>query len=156
MTILFALTNDDYSILLADRRITVNGKPVEDEYNKVTVLFCDDARVTIGFTGLATYGGFNTSDWLVQTLSEIGKKTGDIASILNELAIFAENNFSKMLIADNRLTFLITGFVYWEEKPRPVAYVLSNYANTTQQTDKFNLRLIAISRWSDFGSCWSN
>lgn len=143
MTILFAIANDSYSILLADRRITVDGKPTEDEFNKVCVLFCDDARVAIGFTGLATYGGFNTSDWLVSTLAEIGNKTGAIAEMLTELAISARDMLKSILVKDKRLSFLITGFVYWEEKPRPVAYVLSNYANTQSPTDDFNLRPIA-------------
>ena len=143
MTILFALANDDYSILLADRRITIDGNSVEDEFNKVCVLFCDDARVAIGFTGLATYLGFNTSDWLVSTLAEIGNKTGSIIEILTELAVCVKDKLKSMPVKDKRLAFLITGFVYWEEKPRPVAYVLSNYANTHSPTADFNLRSIA-------------
>jgi SEC-C motif len=143
VTILFALANEDYSILLADRRITINGKSVEDEYNKICVLFCDDARVAIGFTGLATYDGFNTSDWLVDTLIKISNKTGAIAEILFELATYARDKLESLNIKDRRLTFLITGFVYWEDIPRPVAYVLSNYANSLALTAEFNLRSIA-------------
>lgn len=145
MTQLIALANNRYSILLADRRITVDGKPVEDEFNKVCVLFCYDARVAISFTGLATYEVFNTSDWLVDTLSEIGDQTEAFAEMLSALAQRAQRKFKDAPVKDRRLTFLITGFVYWELEPRPIAYVLSNFSNTGSQVDEFVLRTIAPS-----------
>jgi hypothetical protein len=143
VTLLFAMANERYCILLADRRITVDGEPTEDEFNKVCVLLCDDARVSITFTGLATCQGFNTSDWLVDTLAEIGRTSGNIVEILTELAIRIRDKLKGMLINDKRLTFLITGFVHWEQEPHPVAYVLSNHANTQCPTDDFTLRSIA-------------
>lgn len=145
MTQLIALANNRYSILLADRRITVDRRPVEDEFNKVCVLFCYDARVVISFTGLATYEAFNTSDWLVDTLSEIGDQTEAFAEILSALAQRARSKFKELLVKDRRLTFLITGFVYWEPAPRPIAYVLSNFSNTDSLVDEFVLRSIAPS-----------
>lgn len=135
------MTITQYYWQTVESRQTVN--PVEDEYNKICILFCDDARVAIGFTGLATFDGFNTSDWLVDTLIKIGNKTGAIAEILAELAICTRDKLGSLDVRDKRLTFLITGFVYWEEKPRPVAYVLSNYANSLALTAEFNLRSIA-------------
>ena len=36
------------------------------------VLFCDDARVAIAYTGVARHGSFQTKDWLHDTLFEIG------------------------------------------------------------------------------------
>lgn len=143
MTQLFALANERYSLLLADRRITIDGNPVDDEFNKVCVLFCADARVAIAFTGLATYESFNTSDWLVGTLAEIGDKTEAIAEMLAVLALRARDQFRNLPANERRLAFLVTGFVYWELKARPVAYVLSNFANTRYPTDDFILRAIS-------------
>jgi SEC-C motif len=139
------MANERYSILLADRRITVDGEPTEDEFNKVCVLLCDDARVAIAFTGLATCQGFNTSDWLVDTLAEIGRTSGNIVEILTELAIRIKDKLKGLLANDKRLSFLITGFVYWEQEPHPVAYVLSNHVNTQCPTNDFTLRSIASS-----------
>ena len=44
MTLLLALSNDSYALVLGDRRLTSNGTVRDDEANKVCVLFCDDAR----------------------------------------------------------------------------------------------------------------
>lgn len=145
MTQLFALANNHYSLLLADRRITVGGKSADDEFNKVCVLFCADARVAIAFTGLATYENFDTSAWLVDTLAEIGNQTEAIAEILAAVALRAGDKFRGIPLNDRRLTFLATGFVYWEPEPRPVAYVLSNCANTECPTDDFILRTVSPS-----------
>ena len=83
MTLLLSLSNRSYAIVLGDRRLAQpDGTVGDDEANKLCVLFCDDARVTIAFTGLASYGGFTTQDWLRDTLYEIGKKTHTLADIL--------------------------------------------------------------------------
>jgi uncharacterized protein YchJ len=127
VTLLVALANSECSILLADRRVTVDGRAIHDEYNKVCVLFCDDARVAIAFTGVATYEAFSTSDWLVSELARIGDETGSIAEILVALGEAAHQTLASLPVGDKRLTFLAVGFVYWEPKPRAVAYTLSNF-----------------------------
>jgi hypothetical protein len=142
LTQLIAFANTSYAILLADRRITVDGKTVEDEFNKVCVLFCNDARVAVAFTGLASYQTFNTSDWLVDVLAEIGEQTETLAEILEALAQQAKSKFSEFRSFDRRLTFLITGFSYWGPVPSPVSYVLSNFANTESLGDDFVLRAV--------------
>lgn len=146
MTLLVALANERFALLLADRRITNEGRLLDDEFNKVCILFCDDARVAVGFTGLATYEDFDMSDWLLDTLADIGHTTGGIADILAELKVRATDKLRAAPVADKRLSFLFTGFVYWEHIPRATAYVLSNYANG--QADNFSLRSIP----SDGGS----
>lgn len=127
MTLLVALASSEYSILLADRRVTVDGRTVHDEYNKVCVLFCEDARVAIAFTGVATYQAFSTSDWLVDELGRIGESTDSIAEILAALGEAAHHKLASLPVIDKRLTFLAVGFVYWDPQPRAVAYTLSNF-----------------------------
>ena len=85
MTLLIALGNDRYSILVADRRITIGGKVEEDEFNKITILFCDDARLAIAFTGLARVGDFRTNDWIRNELWDIGKETHFYRDIIERL-----------------------------------------------------------------------
>ncbi len=138
MTLLVALASKDYALLLADRRVTAAGSTVDDEFNKVCVLFCDDARVAIGFTGLATYETFNTSDWLVDELSNIGDSSGELLDILTELGRRAEVKLASLSAHYKRLGLLAVGFVYWEAAPRPTAYVLSNFG----QGNKFSLRVV--------------
>ena len=85
MTLLVALANGSYSVLLADRRTTVRGRPVDDEFNKVCVFFCEDAPLVFAFTGVATTSGFNASDWLIEALTDIGKIKSGVADVLSEL-----------------------------------------------------------------------
>lgn len=64
MTLVLGLINHRQAILVSDRRYTVNGQVLDagdDERNKASVLFCQDARVAVGFTGLAKAGDFDTS-----------------------------------------------------------------------------------------------
>ena len=69
MTLIVAAGNKDFAVLAADRRLTSNGKLVDDEANKATILACYDARMAIAFTGLATWGSFSTEKWLLESLS---------------------------------------------------------------------------------------
>jgi SEC-C motif len=142
MTLLIGLANNHHSILLADRRIT---DAEEDEFNKLCILFCEDARLAIAFTGIATTSGFNTSDWLLETLDDIGKVSGEISVILEELSkrLTAKIAGLKLNLIDKRLSILFTGFVYWGEKPEPRVYVLSNFEDSSLPQPEFTLRTIA-------------
>ena len=82
MTLIVAMANDSIAVLVADRRITQGQIVLDDEFNKVTVLVCKDARLSAAFTGLATYNDFNTSEWIANTLHQICEQTPEIHSII--------------------------------------------------------------------------
>ena len=130
-------------MILADRRTTVNGAPADDEFNKVCVFFCDDARLVLAFTGLATTSGFNASDWLAETLADIGKTKSAVADVLAELGVRASDRMRSVQANDRRLSFLACGYVYWGDTPRATAYVLSNFADRVSADGAFTLRSIA-------------
>lgn len=65
MTLILGLANQQQVILISDRRLSVNGKVVEDESNKAATLNLQDARLAVGFTGLARAGRFQTRRWLL-------------------------------------------------------------------------------------------
>ena len=69
MTLILTLGNNDQLIQLSDRRVSGGGQVYSDESNKVRVLYCQDARLAFGYTGLARRNGFRTLDWLVDALS---------------------------------------------------------------------------------------
>jgi hypothetical protein len=75
MTLLFSLANNEYSILLADRRISRDGKLVDDEFNKLCILFSDDARLAIAYSGPAISNVGNTSEWLFNALVLAPRRT---------------------------------------------------------------------------------
>ncbi|MBN1909008.1 MAG: SEC-C domain-containing protein [Pirellulales bacterium] len=130
MTLLLSLSNSSCSILLGDRRLTQSdGSVGDDESNKLCVLFCNDARVTIAFTGLASFGGFRTQDWMRDTLYEIGKSSHTLIEILNAFQCEASRTFARVSRGIGKLypiAFLVSGFHY-----TPVAhnacYLISNF-----------------------------
>lgn len=127
MTLLVGLSGLHISVLVADRRITSQGKLLDDEFNKTAVLFCDDAKLAIAFTGLATWGGFDTQKWLTGTLLEIGKSRHLVADILAEFSRVATQRFSTLGAPNSKLAVMFVGYVYWNELPSNVVYVVSNF-----------------------------
>jgi hypothetical protein len=47
VTLIMVLANNDQAIILADRRISVARRPVNEEYNKLTAFVCKNARVGV-------------------------------------------------------------------------------------------------------------
>lgn len=126
MTLLLALANDSYSLVLGDRRLVCDGRVAEDEANKVCVLFCDDARVAIAYTGLAVHGSFTTKQWLLDTLYEIGAEKHTLDEILFEFQTRTSRVFSRLSGPAQLIAFLISGFRYSTDTEK-VCYLLSNY-----------------------------
>ncbi|MDX2004594.1 MAG: SEC-C domain-containing protein [Meiothermus sp.] len=144
MTMLIAMANEKYCLLLADRRITSDGKVVNDDYNKLCVFFCDDAKLAVAFTGLATFSGFDTSDWLAKTLSSIVEKKSLLADILADFVDRANVELGNLPVKDIRSSFLMTGFSYWGEKPEAKAYTISNFTHDASVTSTFTLRSVSL------------
>ena len=150
MTILAAIINKSHALLIADRRITANGQLIDDEQNKICVLFCDDAKMSVAFTGFEKFQGFDTSDWIAKTLSEIGQSNGDICTILAELSKRATRDFSKYSAYSPKLTMLFCGFVYWDGLVIPSVYTVSNLENKQMTDYTFQVTTIGDTRSSCF------
>ena len=145
MTLLLSLSNCSYAIALGDRRLAQpDGKVRDDEANKLCVLFCDDARVTIAFTGVASCPGFKTQDWLRDTLFEIGKKTHALVDILRVFQAKASHTFAQVSRAIGKaqpIAFLVSGFRY-SPNAENVCYLINNFdsnAHTLSPGDKLDL-----------------
>ena len=140
MTLILVAANRDYSIVVADRRITQNGTSVDEEFNKLLIFVCDDARVTFSFTGLATYGDFNTMEWLGYNLRDIGEVKGTIQEILSELKTRLQDLFSDKAIPLQSLEIVVSGFQY---SPSPTQFIitLSNIALNGRPSAEFKLYL---------------
>lgn len=134
MTLLMALANQDYSLVLGDRRLVSNGKVAEDEANKVCVLFCNDARVAIAYTGLAAYANLRTQDWLRDTLADISKDKYSLDDILSEFQARASRVYAQ--IPGQSIAFLISGFRYSDVEGH-VACLISNF---DPHASKFEVR----------------
>jgi hypothetical protein len=146
MTLLLAIANKQFSILIADRRITKNGELIDDEHNKLCILFCNDAKLAVAFTGLATFGEFDTATWLAEMLFEIGQTQCEITSLLEELRVRANEKFSSIKTRDSRLTIIFSGYAYWSDSPELIVYVLSNFAHDQSDLQNFTLRTISAEK----------
>jgi hypothetical protein len=125
MTLLLGLVSERIAVLAADRRTTWDGQIKNEEFNKLTVFFGIDARVAVAFTGLASFGVFNTDDWLVETLTKAVEKPFD--GVLHELRTKADATLSQVPPAHRALAFMIVGFVYAGGTSSPVACTVSNF-----------------------------
>lgn len=90
------------------------------------VLFCDDARLAIAFTGLATHGSFSTRDWIRETLCSIGRSATSVAEILEQFRVRASQTFAAFGRSEGRIAVMAVGFVYWGDQPANAIYLLSN------------------------------
>lgn len=129
MTLLAVALRHDAVVYASDRRLTAGSRLVDDEANKLTFLACNDARVFIGFTGLARTSVFDTEQWIIRALGRVVRGRTSIDSILDALADAATSDIP---ISDKgkplpTLSLLIAGFYHPKgEAAWPRAWLLSN------------------------------
>jgi len=140
VTLVMTLANNDQAIILADRRtsqrrtitspdgrITVARHPVNEEYNKLAAFVCKNARVGVGFTGVATTPtGFNTSQWILDALMEAARPSQFLQPTVERLRGIATRDIGT-LPGENRLTVVLAGYVYSDAPPLGCLYWISNF-----------------------------
>jgi hypothetical protein len=75
MTLIAAMMNAKYAVQVSDRALSTSGQPLPRTLTKGSVLICDDARLIVGFTGLASVGSFETMPWMLATLTALAPPT---------------------------------------------------------------------------------
>ena len=128
--------------MIADRRISRDGVALDDEYNKVTVFLCADARMAVAFTGVATLSNFDTSTWIAETLFSVAGKTDSVYKVLEDFRHQLVEKFRTLTSPDLRLTVLFCGFVYGETAPEPRIYVVSNFESGRHDASTFSIRSV--------------
>ncbi len=118
-------------VLVADRRLTRNGVPFEDESNKAFVFICRDARLAVAYTGLAELGTFLTRRWLPEALMECAAPDFRMGPIIEQrFAERATRDFSKLKVekpSDKHLSVVLAGYCYDEKPPRCYCWLVSNF-----------------------------
>ena len=116
MTLILSLANKDFVIQVSDRRLSSNGRIIDEDSNKSTYLVTDDSRMLFGFTGIAQYKSFVTRRWILDTL--VKSKESDLYKIFenftkNATEYFNTNSIIEELSLQNRrLSIMFTGFVH--------------------------------------------
>lgn len=143
MTLLITMARKDVAILLADRRVSRAGQMLADEYNKVCVFFCKDAKVAIAFTGVATFGAFYTADWISETLANAATEHSSISDVIEALRAKLGPQMQSLGVEDSRLTLLCVGYVYWDESPQACLYEISNVGQGDVACPDATLRVLS-------------
>jgi hypothetical protein len=155
MTFILALGNREQFIQISDRRLSWDGKLVDDESNKAGILLCKDARHIFGFTGLAKYEKFNTRQWLLNALYECCPPDYKINRIMPRLMERATRDFQNLPVLKSleprrkRLSIMFSGYNYYVDPPMGALGILTNYQNFQTGKDDHEA-------WDHFEmNCWS-
>jgi hypothetical protein len=132
--------NSDAAVVIADCLLSSGGAPFDDEVAKITAVFCEDARLGMGFTGLASVGvpqgqrgpagpnAFRTVEWLGDTLIDVGKADGRMIPTLMALRDRLNVTFPPPGVpsTDRLLILGFVGYRYEAGRALPVVATLSN------------------------------
>lgn len=133
MTLIIAAGNIDQFIQVSDRRLTSNGIVKDDEANKLIVLNCANARLAVGFTGIARFGSFETREWILKTLNESAPPDYTAEYIVKRFTEktskeFQQNKELKRIpLVHKRLTIMFTGYLYHHTPPLGALAIVSNF-----------------------------
>jgi len=136
MTLILAAANQQFATLIADRRVTCNGRVLDDEQNKIIAFACRDARVAFAFTGIAQWKSFDTCQWLLKTLQQISEIHKNISDVMEELRNRASDEIPRLGAPDPLLYIVALGYAYWGTKPTLFLMDINN-ANSTAR-DSFS------------------
>lgn len=140
MTFIVSLGNSKNFIQLSDRRLSFDGKIKDDEANKTAVFVCKNARLAVGFTGLAKCGGFDTQSWMTKLLCDCGPPDFDAKLILERFSEratieFLNNPYLKNVSRyEKRLSIMFTGYLYHHDPPLGALGLISNFENLDSNT----------------------
>src|SRR4029077_1243679 len=150
MTLILSLINPAQSILVADRRYTVNGRLADDERTKASVVFCTDARVAVAFTGVAKAGTFETSRTLLRLLSQAAQPDHLLRLAIGRFALLLTEEVRKLNLnpTARHLTVVFAAFFYYGQAPQPFLCQVTNIADDsgTFQEDALDRFLIWTAR----------
>lgn len=146
MTFILALGNSQQVIQLSDRRLTSldqRAEVIDENSNKALTLWCADARVAVGYTGLArTAGGmFDTQTWLNVALSDCGKPDFSIKPMLERFSQRATDDFAllpklkQLSPSSKRLSVMFTGYFMGEDPPRLINGLVTNFQDVENSVD---------------------
>lgn len=115
MTLILGLLNHQQAILVSDRRFTVDGNLqdiADDEKNKSAVFVCEDARMAVGFTGLAGAGSFETATTMLDVLLDAGKPDHSFSRAIHRFASAMGKKIERIGLraSSRRLTFVFAGY----------------------------------------------
>lgn len=139
MTLSFSLINKDYVVAVTDRRITSSRGVEDEEHDKTFVLYCNDAKMAVSFSGLAQCAGFDTHKWLLKVVTEIATPDYTINGIATRLcerltSEFATNRSIRSVgRTERRLSVMLAGYRFAPD-PIGIYAIISNWQDAAKST----------------------
>ena len=127
-------------IHISDRRLSHNGNLVDDESNKCGVIFCNNARMVFGYTGLAAWGNFSTMKWLLKSLHDSAAPDFTIGETLERVKTDATETFNNHPVLKyvdrkhKKLSVMFSGYINLNGNQKQGCAILSNCINFTNNT----------------------
>ena len=99
MILILTLIATNKIVQVSDRRLTLDGETCDTNANKLVCVGCDDARFSVGYTGVAEIGGQRTDYWLVDQISSIfSSGHTDVLTVYKGLADRATSAVSRAFV----------------------------------------------------------
>jgi hypothetical protein len=114
MTLVIAGVAAPFGLVLCDRRLSNEGTPVDDEYNKVTALFTADAKGVFAFTGLARYEDFDTAKAISDALVDHADPEREFLPMRERLVAEVTDRVRRLPLPRQRklLSIVFAGYMY--------------------------------------------
>jgi hypothetical protein len=147
VTLALAAGNLDYTVALADRRLTSEGSVVDEEFQKLVAFSSPTARMAVAFAGLATAPGLLMNFALPDCLLEAAKDGAQPEEVVEGVARLLEATFESLptSVTDGvrQTAVLFAGYRY-EPDGRQEIFVRSvaNYRRGTTGTHPFQVETI--------------
>ena len=146
MTIILSAANAAQIIQFSDRRLSANGKVIEEGSNKATVFTCGNARFAVGFTGLAKCRGFEFQPWLVEALYRCAPPDFGAIETTSRLCVEITKLFSThphihgLPASSKRLTVMLSGYIYEGVRPFVCNILITNFQDFLSGIDHLEAR----------------
>lgn len=135
MTLIISIGNSKNFIQASDRRLSANGKVVDNNANKSAVYESKNGRFAVGFTGLALYRTFETQSWFTKALCDCAAPDFEAKNTLQRFTSYATDYFKNSSDLKGvgkeykRLSIMFTGYSYYHNPPRAALALISNFEN---------------------------
>jgi SEC-C motif len=139
--------NSSYTVVLADRRLTSEGRVEDDEFPKALVFSSPSARLGVTFTGLAKAPGFLMFFVLPELLGEAAKDGPDPEDVIRGFARRLDTAFASLPAsvseAAKQSAVLFAGYKYTPEgRPQIFLRTVSNHRRGATNTHPFRMENI--------------
>ena len=141
MTLIVGAISNHCALLASDRRLSSNGKIIEEDSTKSFCLYTKDSKMVFGYTGVAKINEFSTEVFIMDAFKTICQTKFTLRDILHQLSNYFSENFNEKKLSINRpyLSVLFVGYMYEEDHQSiPVIFRISNFEYGGKQS-KFAL-----------------